>query len=363
MKTFLTFCLFFLFSPHLFAYGKDFFLVDLYLKEHPHQKVISDTFVQVVDSPGVKLSVKQTKPVNIVMVYPGNQISDYWRRSKDSFVKRLDELNIKYSLSNYFTPSDIDMKAQAKKIFSAIKEDTDYIIFTLDANKHARFIQKIILDKKPKIILQNITTPLAKLADKQPFLYVGFDHVIGSKLIADYYIKKSQGQGKYALLYGTEGYVSYMRGDTFIEYVSEHSELKLVSSYYTDFSKEKAMNATREILKSHPDIKFIYACSTDVALGAMEVLKEQNLLGKIAINGWGGGSSELDAITNNMLDVTVMRVNDDNGVAMAEAIKLDLEGKSSEVPTIFSGQFHLVEKGIQKTLLDSYKSRAFRYTK
>lgn len=78
------------------------------------------------------------------------------------------------------------------------------------------------------------------------------------------------------------------------------------------------------------------------------------------INGWGGGSAELDAIAKKELDVTVMRMNDDTGIAMAEAIKLDLEHKP--VPTVFSGDFEIVTKNDSPERLSKLKKYAFRYS-
>lgn len=106
----------------------------------------------------------------------------------------------------------------------------------------------------------------------------------------------------------------------------------------------------------------IFACSTDIALGALDALREKNLVGKIMINGWGGGSSELTAIQNQELDMTVMRLNDDNGVAMAEAIRLDMEGKASQIPHIYSGDIRLIEKGVTETELKALQEQAFRYS-
>ena len=57
-----------------------------------------------------------------------------------------------------------------------------------------------------------------------------------------------------------------------------------------------------------------------------------------------------------------MRMNDDNGVAMAEAIHLDIEGKTDEIPTIFSGDFTLVKKGMSIKELNELQHRAFRYS-
>ena len=180
--------------------------------------------------------------------------------------------------------------------------------------------------------------------------------------MAKQYINEVGKKGKYAVLYGTKGYVSAMRGDTFISYMNKNTDLEMVDSYYTDFNKEKSKSATLDLLKNHKDLKFIYACSTDTALGAIEALKEKNLLGKIKVNGWGGGSSELEAIEKGEMDFTVMRMNDDNGVAMAEAIKLDISGKTKEVPLIYSGEFKLVKKGIGSSELELFKTKAFRYS-
>ena len=309
-----------------------------------------------------KLIYTNTKTVKIVMVYPGNQISDYWRRSKVAFEKRMKVLNISYELKDYFTKPGSQINLQSKQIFSALKENTDYLIFTLDANKHSKFIENVIHKKKPKIILQNITTPLKKWKNKQPFLYVGFDHKEGSQLIAQYYINKTKGIGTYAVLYGNKGYVSKMRGETFINYIKNNSSLKLIHEYYTFVDIKKAKTATLDLIKRSPNIKFIYATTTDIAMGVIEALKEKNLLGKILVNGWGGGSNEISAIKKSHMDLTVMRMNDETSIVMAEAIKLDLLNRTKEVPIVFSGTFRLIEKNIDSKLLKSYEKEAFRYS-
>ena len=172
MKKFIVTLLFMCISIVTLNAHEKYWLVNEYLELNPKQKVISSTFVKQVSNDAVKLSSKQDKTVKIVMVYPGNQISDYWRRSKVSFEKRLKELNIKYVLKDYFTKPAIEIKTQAKQLLNAIKNDTDYLIFTLDVSKHSQFIERILSRKKPKLILQNITTPVKKWGKRQPFLYV-----------------------------------------------------------------------------------------------------------------------------------------------------------------------------------------------
>ena len=360
MKPIIKILLFYISIVMLNASESKYYQIDEYINIY-NQNTISKNFIQVIQDDS-KAKIKENKKIKIVMIYPGNQISDYWRKSKLSFKKRLNELNINYELIDFFTKPTIEIKEQSKQLFKAMKNNTDYLIFTLDVRKHAKFVERIISKKSPKLILQNITTPLKVWKGRQPFLYVGFDHYTGSKMLADYYMKETKGKGKYAVLYGSNGYVSYMRGNKFIEYLSKNSDLKVVHEYYTNFNKEKAKNATLDLLKIDEDIKFIYACSTDIAFGVVEALKEKNLLGKIQVNGWGGGDKELKEIQNNDLDVTVMRMNDDNGVAMAEAVKLDILGEANKVPSIYSGEFVLVEKNIKSKELLELRKKAFRYT-
>ncbi|MDM8556800.1 autoinducer 2-binding periplasmic protein LuxP [Desulfococcaceae bacterium HSG7] len=332
-------------------------------KIHPEQVTLAKEFTSIVQKQGYPIDPKvQKQPVKITFIYPGNQISDYWRRSIDSFKKRMDEINLRYEVFEYFSKPAVDYRVQAKQMKTALKKDPDYLVFTLDARKHRQFIERIITKGRPKLILQNITTPLRAWEGKQPFLYDGFDHATGSEILADYYLERTKGEGHYAVLYHSQGYVSAMRGDTFIAYMKKHSKLILADSYYTDGNREKSKKAALEILKENPDVKFLYACSTDIALGTIDALRQTGKIGKIMVNGWGGGSSELAAITKGELDFTVMRMNDDNGVAMAEAIRFDVEGRSGKVPTVYSGDFALVKKGISQYELGKLKIRAFRYS-
>ncbi len=324
------------------------------------EKIIRD-FKKLVEEKSIPLKSLQSKEILIYMIYPGSQISDYWRRSKVSFEKRLQELNVKYKLVDYFFDENIKSKNEGKFLFTALQDSTDYIIFTLDAKKHMKFIETILSKEKPKLLLQNITKPIKGLA-KQPMLYDGFDHNIGSIILAKEYLKRIGKNGKYGILYGTVGYVSSQRGDSFKNYMKNNSNLKLLDSYYTGFNKQKAKETTIDLLNNHKDISFIYACSTDIALGAVEVLEERGLVGKVLVNGWGGGSDELKSIQEHKLNFTVMRINDDNGVAMAEAIKLDISNNADKIPKVYSGDFELITQETDKDQLFKVKEKAFRYS-
>ncbi|MGV2988333.1 autoinducer 2-binding periplasmic protein LuxP [Vibrio sp. E150_011] len=330
-----------------------------YLNEFPTQNELTDELTKSVRASAVRLSVKQEDPVTISVVYPGQQVSDYWIRNIKAFESRMDELGIDYEINQVFTRPNVDLRQQSVSLMEAIKNKTGYLIFTLDTTRHRKFIEHVLNSTDTKLILQNITTPVKAWADNQPFMYVGFDHVKGSHVLADYFKETVTGNSSYSVLYFSEGYVSDARGGTFIEDMSKENRYRLASSYYTKADKLSGYQAAKDMLKAHPEIDFIYACATDIALGAVEAIKELDR-NDVIINGWGGGSAELDAIRKGDLDVTVMRMNDDTGIAMAEAIKRDLENKP--VPTVYSGDFELVTSLDSEQKIETLKAQAFRYS-
>ena len=343
------------------AHAADYFTIDELYKLHPEEKAKAEQFNARVKGNAPALSIK---PLNfsVAIVYPGKQISDYWRRSSRSFRARMKQYGIEPEIHSFYVKPTASLREQNIAFRKAVATKPDFLIFTLDALRHKRMIEPILIQEKPVLILQNITTPIKTWEDKQPLMYIGFDHVTGSTMLAKYFAGKTHGTGSYAVLLPAPGYLSEVRGKTFISYMDKNTKLDLVSVYQTGIDKEKARLATLAILEKNPNIDFIYTCTTDIALGAIEAIREKNMQDKVMVNGWGGGSSELKAIQNGEMDVTVMRIADDNGAAMADAIILKLLGESKNLPLVFSGRFELIEKGIRPQRLNDLKEESFRYS-
>ena len=322
-------------------------------------------FNSIVQKKGQKIKKEiQKYPVKIAFATPLKQVSDYWRRSIDSFKGRMDEIGVDYVVKEFSTRSDENRKL-IKCIQSALETDPDYLVLTPNAPGDKIVISRLLANDKVKIIIQNMTIPDDDYKESPPFMYVGFDHTIGAGLIAEEYIKRFKGKIniKYAMLYFIEGsQVSSLRGDFFNEVIANRTDFNLVAEYYTEGNRKKARDAAIKIIDKHPDINFIHACSTDIAFGVLDALEKRDLKGKILVNGWGGGAKELESLLSGDLDFTVMRMNDDNGVAMAEAIRLDIESRLKSKPIIFSGEMVIVRQGILADDIIKLKKKAFRYS-
>lgn len=341
----------------------DYWSFQEYLDAFPEQRSLSDTFSARIRQAAEPWVGTTERPVHIAMLLPDQQVSDYWSRNRQSLTRRLQEMGLPFTLENYSSRPAATYREQEQQLLEALNSNPDYLAFTLDSLRHRVLIDKIMARGRPKLILMNITTPLKHWGKSQPFFYVGFDHREGTRLLTEAINRMTGKQANYLMLYGTRGYVSRARGDEFIRLTSSQPNFTLRQAFYTDVDREKARRAVMQTLAAKPDINLIYACTTDIALGAMDALKILNKEDKVIINGWGGGSTELDALAQGNLDLTVMRMNDDNGVAMAEAIRLDQEGKTSLIPLVYSGDFAVVDKQTPAAELERLKAYAFRYSK
>ena len=329
---------------------------------NPYQRQTIDAFSRRVAGPAEPPSTVNSD-IRVAVIYPGSQQSDYWRRSLLSFEARLQELQVDAIVDAQFVKPSDPAGHLSRLVAKALKSDPDYLVLTLDKREHKVIAQQLIARGRPKVILQNITTPVRAWRERQPFLYVGFDHVAGTRLLIDHYRLKLGARKDFAILYGQRGYVSRARGNTFLQAYSDPEAVNLKASYYVGYDRERSREAATKILNENPDIALIYACSTEIALGVLDAIRLRGADTPVMANGWGGGSAELDALATGDLDVTVMRMNDDNGVAMAEAIALDQAGRGAEVPVVYSGAFVLVTSNDSQQRVATLKAKAFRYSR
>lgn len=351
-----------LLPKQVWANSSEYWSLQEYLMLFPAQQPLSHQFADRVRQPAVPLQAPLAKPINIVMLTPDQQVSDYWVRNQQSLSKRLTEIGVPFSLHSYASLPATAHREQEQQLANALLSDPDYLILTLNSQRQGVLIDKLMTRDRPKIILMNITTPLKHLSNRQPFFYVGFDHRDGTRLLNNKIKELTNSQANYLMLYGTRGYISEARGDEFIHLNANEPYMNLSQAFYTHVSSEKAKQAVLQTLKTKPNINLIYACTTDIALGAAAALKQLNKAGKVMLNGWGGGSAELEALAAGSLDLTVMRMNDDNGVAIAEAIHLDQVGKNNLIPQVYSGDFAVIDRQTSKAELERLKDYAFRYS-
>ena len=127
----------------------------------------------------------------------------------------MDEIGLKYEITEFSTRVYENRKLK-ECVQLALETDPDYLILTPNDQGDEMIIARLLNSQDTKIIVQNMTTPDSRWKANPPFMYVGFDHTIGARLIAKEYMNvfKEKEAVKYALLYHVPGnQVSRLRGD------------------------------------------------------------------------------------------------------------------------------------------------------
>lgn len=335
----------------------DYWQLDQYYDMYPEQQSWLRELRQAVLSAPVTLTPGvQQRPVRIAQVYPGLQVSSYWSDSERALVGRLSDLGVEFELKTRYTTPNTQLDEQIRQIHELLAWQPDYLIYTLDSPRQRMLIERLIQNTDTRLILQNMTTPLKAWGERQPFMYVGFDHTEGAKRLAHHFANRFP-DADFGVLFRSKGLVSQMRGTGFIQALPQSHRLR--SSYYSDSSREGGRDAALRMLREHPELDYIYACSTDVALGALDAL-EQLQRGDVVVNGWGGGPEEIEQLHAGRLPVVLMRISDEAGMAIAEAIRRDLLGLP--VAKVYAGQFEVLDERMTRAEIRRHEQRAHRYS-
>ncbi|MCQ8278797.1 substrate-binding domain-containing protein [Acetobacteraceae bacterium KSS8] len=224
-------------------------------------------------------------------------------------------LLIGFSQATLQSPFYVQLKAGAEQ---AAKADGDTLI-ALDANgdinKQNNDIQDLIT-RGVKVLIINPVNPdavapaLSAAQDaKIPVMtvdraihgdvvtYVGRDNEKMGALVGAVLAKRLHQGDKIIEIQGDAGgTVMAARRDGFNKQVEAAGE-KVVMGPYAEYVRANAVTAMQDLLQANPDVKAVYAHNDDMALGAMQVLRENNRK-DVLVAGVDGLSEAVKEIAN-----------------------------------------------------------------
>ena len=336
---------------------------DFYLVEQMNRPGELEALREVVGSPAVPLAVEQDGPLQIALVYPSADVSDFWARMYLAFTKRLDELGIEYETTE-FASRQIEHSLQATYTDQVIqdKDIWDFVLFgPSELATQADNIDKLAgTDDFTTFVISFFTPP--KYLENQPAGWFDFSAAEGAQLICDYMVDRL-GEGQtYALNRGIPGITDNQRSGDFAACVEEKGGWDLAYEHYGEYRREGGFDGTNYIMQSYPEAKIIHNANTAMAMGSVEAQLAMGMEGEIFSTGWGGTGLEMEALRNGELDATPMRMGDDVGAAVAEAIKYHLEGRENELPRIFLGRITIANDQMSADELNALEEEAFRFS-
>lgn len=324
---------------------------------------VLEQFQQIVTRPASPVKKTQQKPVNIALIYPSNDVSDFWVRNYKAFTARLDELGIYYT-TKIFPSKQIEHSLQTLYVNKVLKQsqDFDYVIFgPSELNTQAVNIKKLASSTDFVTFIWAFHTPI-KAWENQPRAWFDFSSSVGANKLCNFLIDKFGADIEFIMNRGIPGITDMQRSGGFKACVEAKGNWKVLYEHFGQYQQYGGYDGANVALEFFPTTQVLHNANTAMAVGAVEAYQASERLNKIFITGWGGTQIELEMIKKGELNATPMRMGDDVGVASAEAIKLLLDKRDEEVPSIYLGRVTIASDDMSIKALEELEKEAFRYS-
>jgi len=317
----------------------------------------------VVGSDAVPFTGSIDKPVQIALIYPSADTSDFWARNYLAMTKRLEELGIAYETTE-FASRQVEHSLQSTYA-SQVDQDADlydYVIFgPSELAIQGDNIDKLAGNDGFATYVWAFHTPL-KYLENQPDVWFDFSSAAGALIMCDYMLGRLGNDQVMAMNRGIPGITDNQRSGDFKACVEEKGNWTTVYEHYGEYQTEGGFEGTSLILQSYPEATIIHNANTAMAMGSVEAQVAMGKEKEIFSTGWGGTGLELEAIRRGELDATPMRMGDDVGAATAEAIKADLESRADDLPLVFLGRITVANDQMSADELNALEKEAFRFS-
>lgn len=170
---------------------------------------------------------------------------------------------------------------------------------------------------------------------------------------------KTPGQGKIIALQGMlANSIAQDRFKGLQNALAKNTGVKMVAYESADWDRSKAYEKTKNMLVANPDIDGIWAANDNMALGALEALRDAKLTGKVKVVGCDGVDEMFDAIKNGEAAATVY--NDAKyqaGIGLSIALaakqgKIDIAKLAKEKRQFFAAAVNVNAANLEEVLND-----------
>lgn len=138
--------------------------------------------------------------------------------------------------------------------------------------------------------------------------FVVADNTICGTLCAEELVRLAGEEGEAIILEGPSGgQVTIDLSNAAQAVFAKYPNIELVDIQDAKFDRSTAFNTTQNLLQAHPNLKIIFSCNDEMALGAVEALKEAGKLDQVVVGGIDGNQDALKAIKEGTMEATVYK--------------------------------------------------------
>jgi ABC-type sugar transport system substrate-binding protein len=187
--------------------------------------------------------------------------------------------------------------------------------------------------------------------------WVGSENVQSGEILGEFLLREQEAAGrplKVLYIRGIPGHPAYLERDEGLKAAlgDKIGDFELVERV-ANFDREEALRVTEEALTADPSYDIIAAQNDSMIMGALQAVREQDLLESIKTIGVDGIPEALEAVANGELTATVFQDAEGQGRGAVEAAVAILKGETVEPEIVIP--FFLVEQADAPALLERVK--------
>jgi ABC-type sugar transport system substrate-binding protein len=227
-------------------------------------------------------------------------------------------------------PQESDVPAQIAQIEDAVAKGVDGIaIAPTDPAALAPVLQKAI-DAGVKVVF------IDTKGQNEGVTFIGTNNEAGAKLAGDYMCKTLKPGDKVAIL---QGIITQSTGKARADGAKAGLSgcgLNIVAETPAEWDKAKGQAAMEDILTKNPDLKGVFGSNDNMALGAVEAIKNAGLSGKIVVVGFDANPDAAAAILAGEMNASVAQAPSNMGKFGVENLLKLIQGGAID-PLIDTG--------------------------
>lgn len=235
--------------------------------------------------------------ISIITVDPSNP---YWKAEADIAAKTAKELGYETTVS----ANQNDPETQNRLIETAINDNVAGILLDpAGAEESVAAVQKAV-DAKIPVVLINAEIAKTGLAKSQ----IVSNNAQGATLGAEEWAKQMDYKGTYVELFGKPSdNNAQVRSDGYHSVIDQYPDMKSVGKEIADWDRQKGQDKMESLLSKNPNVDGVIAGNDEMALGAINALKQKGKLDKVKVLGFDGNNNAANAVEKGEMVATVLQ--------------------------------------------------------
>ncbi|SDR16004.1 D-ribose ABC transporter substrate-binding protein [Thermostaphylospora chromogena] len=248
--------------------------------------------------------------------------NSYWQTEADTAKAEIEKAGYKATVNAHNSDPD----KQNQLIDTAISNKVKAIILDpAGADESVPAVRKAT-DAGIPVFLVNAEISEQGIAKSQ----IISNNAQGATLGAEAWVEAMGGKGKYVELYGNPtDNNAQVRSDGYAAVISAYPDLEKVGQETANWDRVQGKEKMEGLIAAHPDIDGVIAGNDEMALGAIEALKDAGMIDKVKVLGFDGNADAVQAVKDGTMVATVLQpIVQGTKNAVAQAISYIEKGET-----------------------------------